>query len=95
MAKTSCACFFREASGTIFAAYLNLCLFARSPDALHRALSYATEVFDDGESNGRCTKAWFQREHVETASETPRYLVFFVDLTSLRRELAFGPPTIR
>ena len=39
-------------------------------------MSDAAEVFGGGESNGRWTKAWFQQEHVETASETPGILRF-------------------
>ena len=31
-------------------------LFSHRRDALHQAFSCAIEVFDDGESNGRCTK---------------------------------------
>ena len=37
----------------------------------------------------------FRREHVESASETPRYLQFFVDLTNFSAEFANGPTFIR
>ena len=95
VAKNTCAWFLARLVGSFFSPYLHTCLFAHRPDALWNGLSYAIEVFDDGESNDRWTKLWFQRDHVETASETPRYLSFFVDLTPLRLELAFGAPTIR
>ena len=95
VAKNACAWFFARLVESFSLRISSCALFSHRRDALHQAFSYATEVFDAGESNGRCTKMWFQREHVETASETPRYLSFFVDLTPLRPELAFGAPTIQ
>ena len=79
--------FCREASGFIFASCLNLCLFARCPDALSNCLSYAIEVFDDGESNERLTSDRFLREDAKTASETHAYLQFCGRLVSSRRNL--------
>ena len=95
VAKNACAWFFARLVESFSLCISSCALFSHRRDALHQAFSYAIEVFDAGESNGRCTKMWFQREHVETASETPRYLSFFVDLTPLRPELAFGAPTIQ
>ena len=75
--------------------YLNSSLFSHFINSLCSCLSYATEVFDDEELNERRTILRFRREHVESASETPRYLQFFVDLTNFSAEFANGPTFIR
>ena len=71
VAKKVCVCVFARQVESFPLRISSCALFSHRRDALHQAFSYAIEVFDDGESNGRCTKMWFQREHVETASETP------------------------
>ena len=75
--------------------YLNSSLFSHFTNSLCICLSCAKEVFDDEESSERRTILRFRREHVESASETPRYLQFFVDLTNFSAEFANGPTFIR
>ena len=65
------------------------------PDALCGCLNYATEVFDDGESNERRTIWSFLSEHIKTASETPWYLQILVVFDVFPREIANGPTFIR
>ena len=57
--------------GSFLSPYLNTCLFSPRPNALCHCLSYAIEVFDDGESNERRTILSFLSEHVKTASQKP------------------------
>ena len=95
VAKNVCACFSAGLVGSFFSPYLNMCSFVHRPDALCNGLSYATEVFDDGESNERRTIWNFLSEHIKTASETPRYLQFFVVFDHFPLEIANGPTFIR
>ena len=95
VAKNVCACFFVELVESFFSPYLHTCLFAHRPDALCNGLSYAIEVFDDGESNERRTIWSFLSEHIKTASETPRYLQFLVVFDHFPHEIANGQTFIR
>ena len=81
--------------GSIYPPYLQFCPIAPRPEALCDRLRHATEVFDDGESNECLNISQLLWEVVETASETPPCLLFFVDLMNFSLEFAFGPTFIR
>ena len=95
VAKKVCACFFAGLVESFFPPYLHTCLFSPRPDALCNGLSYATEVFDGGESNERLTIWSFLLEHAKTASETPRCLRFSIVFNSFPCEFANGQTFIR
>ena len=71
VAKKVCVCVFARQVESFPLRISSCALFSHRRDALHQAFSYAIEVFDDGESNGRIPKCDFNENMTKQPQKPP------------------------